>query len=153
MREALLEVHVDVDDRLCKAGVEGSSPFVSTTLSRHYVPDGDLRVDQWLRVSRVAEANFAGRGISRGLSEDGRERALKLADGLGVLPHCFGVTPGDVAVWPNEEGPGFVDFADLRPGTVRVRGARRADDDGAQERQVELLGGVCPCLASQAGDE
>lgn len=67
------------------------------------------------------------------------DNVLQEMKGLLVVSDRGAVPPGDVAVWPDEDGAGFVSLTGAVPVVVTVLCARGADDDGAQESRSGIL--------------
>ena len=68
-------------------------------------------------------------------------------DGFLFVPYRGRVPPGDIAVGPDEQRAGFLDFACTMPVVVGILAALSAYDDGAQVRQLEFAGGRGPRAA------
>jgi len=67
-------------------------------------------------------------------------------DGFLFVPDGGRVPPGDIAVGPDEQRAGFLDFTCPMPVVIGVFAALSTDDHGAQVRQLEFAGGFIPTL-------
>lgn len=85
--------------------------------------------------------------------EDGVDGVLQEMGRFLFVPDRGRVPPSHVAVRSDEDGAGFVDLSDATSVVIAVLGGVRADDDGAQERQVEPVCRRGPCASAETGEE
>src|SRR3954451_20655353 len=101
----------------------------------------------------LASVGRSGGGAVGGSVQERVQGPLEQGGGFVDVPDLCVVAPGDVPVRANEEGSGLGDRADLLPVAVGVDGTRFANDDGLEERQLELGRVVLRGRAGGAGEQ